>query len=187
MNENIFSQEVIAFFNKKLHQTAWHKQIVVREKVKILKDFTVGRDRNGRWRLITGFQQQDIVFSCPSFDFNKTDFLSKVMRIDKYNAQKVTIPIAICELKVGSSVNTHAMITYGSIAAHIKQIFPHCAYYFVVDSAQQRRFNPETILRHAKSFDRIFPDWEKEKEKIWQALGDHFSYLTELGVLSNKI
>ena len=183
MTENEFSQEVLAFFQERLQQYGWNERIVVREKVKILKDFTVGRDRDSVWRLVAGFQQQDIVFSCPQHDFKKTSFRSDVMRIDKYSNKTITIPLAICELKVGSSVNTHALITYGSIATHIKQVFPHCAYYFVVDSTQQRRFNPETILRHAKSFDRIFPDWEREKHKIWNTINEHFGYLVELGVL----
>ncbi|MCB8948440.1 MAG: hypothetical protein H6653_10545 [Ardenticatenaceae bacterium] len=183
MNENEFSQKVLSYFQVQLQKAGWHERILVQEKVKILKDFTVGRDRNGRWRLIAGFLQQDIVFSYPDCDFDKTAFLSEVMRIDKYSDQKITIPLAICELKVGSSVNTHAMITYGSIAAHIKQVFPHCAYYFVIDSSKKRKFNPETILRHAKSFDRIYPDWEMEKQKTWQTIAEHINYLIELGII----
>lgn len=184
-NESEFSVEVVRFFRAKLNAgrlTGIH----VEERLKILKDLTIGKDREGQWRLVAGFQQQDIVFFAPSDCINMDDFMSPVMRIDKYDrtgATPVTIPLVVCELKLGSAMNTHNIITYASISTQLKSIFPHCAYYFVMDSSRLRHINPETVLRHSKSFDRVFLDWETEKEKVWEAIRAHLEYLGERGLL----
>jgi hypothetical protein len=180
-----FSAQVAAFFRGKLAE-AGPGSITVAEAEKILKDLTVGLDRDGRWRLVAGFQQQDIVFYSPQQSFKMADFKSSVLRIDKYDkaGQKpVIIPLAICELKIGSNMNTHSLITYASISTQLKSIFPHCAYYFVVDSSGMQ---PETVLRHSKGFDRVFLNWYKEKEGVWKAIQAHFDYLSELGMMPSS-
>src|SRR5574341_902226 len=108
------------------------------------------------------------------------DFGSEFVRIDKYDKtgqKKIVIPFVVCELKIGSKTNTHSLITYASISNQLKSIFPHCAYYFVMDSNQKRRMKPETVLRHSKGFDRVFLNWEEEKGKIWKAIRAHPDYL----------
>jgi hypothetical protein len=108
------------------------------------------------------------------------------MRIDKYDRtgrKPITIPLAICELKIGANINTHEMITYSSISTQLKSIFPHCAYYFVMDSNEKRGMKPETVLRHSKGFDRVFLNWYLEREKVWEAVQAHFAYLHDLGLM----
>ena len=184
-DESQFSADVVQFFRSKL-TAAGLTTLHVEERQKILKDFTVGKDREGRWRLIAGFQQQDIVFYAPSDVISMSDFMSRVMRVDKYDKtgeKPVIIPLAICELKLGSKMNTHGMITYASISTQLKNIFPHCVYYFVMDSNRERGIKPETVLRHSKGFDRVFLDWETEKEKVWATIQSHFEYLRERRLL----
>jgi hypothetical protein len=36
---------------------------------------------------------------------------------------------------------------------------------------------PETILRQAKGFDRVYLDWEAEKDNVWSDVLDHLTYL----------
>jgi hypothetical protein len=184
-SEARFSQEVVHFFRERLRE-ADLDSIQVKERVKILKDFTVGLDRENQWRLIAGFQQQDIVFFDPQQNMALDRFKSEIMRIDKYDrtGQKpIHVPLLICELKLGSSVNTHALITYSSISAQLKGIFPHCAYYFVMDTNEERGMKPETVLRHAKGFDRVFLNWYAEKDQVWAAVRAHLEYLSSLGLL----
>ena len=184
--EDDFSKEVVNFFREKLSQSKWEGLVTVEEKVKILKDFTIGKDRAGQLRLLAGFQQQDIVFSCPAQAIPMAAFKSKVMRIDKYDRTgqtPVTVPLLICELKVGKGVTTHAVIVYSSIAAQLKNIFPHCAYYFVMKSNEWRGMQPETVLRHSKGFDRVYLNWVREMEAVWQDIESHFNYLSQIGVI----
>ena len=96
--------------------------------------------------------------------------------------KKLIIPIAVLELKIGKNINTHHFITYSHIARELKSVFPHCAYYFI-SSGWSKRFAPETLLRHTKEFDRVFMNWEEEKERIINDLFSHLEYLKELKVL----
>jgi len=185
-SEAEFSKKVVEFFRSHLSEAGLDGVITVQERVKILKDLTIGKDRNERWRLLAGFQQQDIVFYCPDHSIPMADFKSEVVRVDKYDRTgqtPVIVPLAICELKIGYRTNTHALITYSSISSQLKNIFPHCAYYFILDSNEDRGMQPETVLRHSKGFDRVYLNWKKEKQKIGQEIFTHFEYLAELGVL----
>lgn len=188
-SEARFATEVVKYFREKLTHRRFYPFISVATAVKILKDLTIGKDREGCWRLVAGFQQQDVVFFCYDHCVSMSDFRSKFLRIDKYDRRgmkPVIIPLVVCELKIGSNTNTHALITYGSISAQLKSIFPHCAYYFIMDSNRNRGMKPETILRHSKSFDRVFPDWDKEKEIAWQTIDAHLKQLAEFGILSTS-
>jgi hypothetical protein len=181
-----FSQEVVQFFRDQLAETRWGDGTEAQERVKIMKDFTIGVDRESAWRLIAGFQQQDIGFYAPTQIVPMDQFRSAFMRIDKYDRtgrKPIVIPLLICELKVGSSVNTHGLITYSSISTQLKGVFRHCAYYFVLDSSQERSMNPETVLRHAKGFDCVFLDWDREQAKVWEAIEAHFRYLEGVGLM----
>ncbi len=187
IEEARFSKRVIGFFRNRITIEELDNVIVVDEKLKVLKDLTIGKDREGTWRLIAGFQQQDIVFYNPKQSLPMKDFKSGVLRIDKYDKTEqkpVVIPYAICELKIGSRTNTHSLITYASISAQLKSIFPHCAYYLMMDSNIERGMKPETLLRHTKGFDRVFLNWNSEKNKAWDTIRAHIDYLREKHLLS---
>ena len=86
------------------------------------------------------------------------------------------------KLKISDNLITHHFITYGVIARELKSIFPHCVYYFI-SSGGKRKFNPETLLRHTKEFDRVFLDWSKEKENIVRNLSLHLDDLKEMEII----
>lgn len=185
-DEDEFSQAVVAFFEHRLAESRFAGRLVVQTKVKILKDLTIGRDRDGKWRLVVGFQQQDVVFFNPTQAIPMGVFKSDFMRIDKYDREgqrPVVVPHAVCELKLGKGLVTHTLITYSAISSLLKSVFPHCAYYFVLYSNEERGLQPETVLRHTKGFDRVFLNWFKEKEEAWRAIEAHFDYLDNLGLL----
>lgn len=187
LSEADFSTKVVTSFRAKIFEAGWQKVIEVQERVKILKDLTigkVGKDRNRPWKLVAGFQQQDIVFFNPADQIKMSDFKSGVMQIDKYDRFDripVTVPLIVCELKTGHALTTHAMITYASISTQLKNIFPHCAYFFIMNSNRERGLKPETVLRHTKGFDRVFLEWEEEK--IWRDIQAHFRYLAKLKLI----
>lgn len=186
LSEAEFSIEVVTFFRNKVIEVGWQKVVEVQERVKILKDLTIGKDRDHNWKLVAGFQQQDIVFFNPADQIKMSDFRSEVIRIDKYDRSErtpITVPLIVCELKMGHALNTHTMITYASISTQLKSIFPHCAYFFIMDSNKERGLKPETVLRHTKGFDRVFLDWEQEKEKVWRDIQAYFKYLAELKLI----
>jgi hypothetical protein len=186
-SEEDFSNEAAEFFGKKLQESPFAGVLEVHTKVKIMKDVTVGRDREGAWRLIVGFQQQDLVFFNPAQDVPMARFKSEFMRIDKYDRSEqrpVVIPHAVCELKVGEGLVTHTLITYSTISSMLKSVFPHCAYYFVMRSNEARGLRPETVLRHTKGFDRVFLNWVTERDELWDALEQHFTHLAKMGLLA---
>ena len=179
----------IEFFASRLSGSEFGPSVLVESKVKILKDLTVARDRDGKWRMLAGFQQQDIVFYCPRDSVPLQEFASEFTRIDKYDKKQtkpVVIPLAVCELKLGKNLVTHAIITYSSISSQLKSIFPHCAYYFVMYSNAERGLQPETVVRHTKGFDRVFLNWRDDstREKLWQEIEGHLAYLRDRGVVS---
>lgn len=181
-----FSKKVATYFRTLIRKSEFVDTVKVQERIKILKDLTIGKDRDGDWRLIAGLQQQDLVFFAPHASIPMSDFRSKCVRIDKYDRtgeKPIIIPLVVCELKIGSLVNTHALITYASISNQLKSIFPHCAYYFIMDSNQECGMKPETVLRHSKGFDRVFLSWYFQKEKSWSAIHAHLRYLKEQGII----
>jgi len=179
-SEDEFSAMAADFFRRKVQESRFAAHLAVEQRVKILKDLTIGRDRDGRWRLVVGFQQQDIVFFNPAQAIPMDRFKSDFMRIDKYDREEqrpVVVPHAVCELKLGKGLVTHTLITYSTISSLLKSVFPHCAYYFLLYSNEERGLRPETVLRHTKGFDRVFLNWFKEKDA-------HLDYLDKLGLLS---
>jgi hypothetical protein len=83
-NESQFSADVIKFFRAKLDEGGL-STVQVAERLKVLKDFTIGKDREGEWRLIAGFQEQDITFFVRSDSIAMSKFMSPAMRIDHYD------------------------------------------------------------------------------------------------------
>jgi hypothetical protein len=181
--EDRFSDEVLAYLSKELVASQWSSRVTVEAKVKILKDFTFGRF-GGQWRLIAGVQQQDIVFYREKDSVSYGDFKSEAMDdITKYRGKPIRVPFVVVELKVGGgNMNTHEFITYSSISAQLKQVFPHCRYCLLM-KGNKRGFRQQTFLRHCKGFDRVFVGWESERGRLWAYVEHHLRYLAETAVI----
>jgi hypothetical protein len=182
-SEDELSDQVLDFFAQRLAQSDLGEQIEVREKMRVLMNLTVGRDaKRGHWQYYFGLQQQDIVFCLKG----ETGVLPLAGGATQYHrlskGQKaIQVPLAICELKLNRNIITHHLITYSRIAEQILQVNPHCAYYFVVGGVGNRRLRPDTLLRQAKAFDRVYVTWEEEQELIWQDIANHLTYLRDRG------
>jgi len=181
--EDLFSDKVLGYFQEKLAASRWAGSVTVAAKVKVLKDFTMGRV-DAKWRLIAGVQQQDIVFFRKHDSMSYDDFKSAAMLdIGKYRGEPIHIPLAVVELKVGGgNMNTHELITYSSISAQLKQVFPHCRYCLLMQS-NERGFRQPTFLRHCKGFDRVFVGWPSKQGRLWTFVEDHFGYLEEAEII----
>ena len=183
MTEDDFSKLAVNFFQKRLAADGLDATVEVLAKQQILRDVTVGRDpKSRRWTIYAGLQQQDIVFA----PRNNQDGLPVWRELPqmayhwlKRGQRYLVIPLVVCELKMPRSMNTHQFITYGRIAEQIKAVHPFCQYYFLLYSSVERHLMPETVLRQGKGFDRIFLDWESEKEAVWEAIRNHLDYLRD--------
>lgn len=180
MTEAEFTKRILNFFKEKLKESKL--PIKVEGNNYILRDFTFGKNEKGSWELFCGTQEQDIIFYKDVV--SRDAFIGGLNRISGLNRDGLTgtglrkdliIPIALCELKVGT-VNTHAMMVASQIALDIKEIFPHCISFFIVSSDIERKLGAITALRHGKGFDGVYLDWEREKEVIWGDLVRHFEY-----------
>lgn len=179
MSEADFSKQVKKFIEEKLKESE-HSSVKVAERVNILNSLTVGKIKKD-WGVVFGFLEQDIILFQDEININdiKND---RIIIPRGTKDKKIVIPLAVCELKIGENLNTHHFITYSHIAKELKSVFPHCSCYFI-SSGQKRNFGPETLLRHTKEFDRVFLDWEKDKEQILKNLLAHLDYLKELKLL----
>lgn len=179
--ESEFSKQVLEFFRAKLASDKDFFDIKVDKEVNILKDFTIGKNKQGNWRPVLGLQQQDIVFYK---DIITPEKLGKEVYITNIGKRgEIVIPFVICELKVSQNLVTHAFLTYTRIFQEIQYIFPHCAVYFLLDTNKERNLQPDTLLRQGKGFDRVFLEWEGDKEIIWSDVRKHLEYLKRLNVI----
>lgn len=179
MTEFEFSTQVKDHLQTAL-KTNGYDFIKVKERVNILNSLTVGKIKDD-WKVIFGFLEQDIVLYQEEIDI--TDIQNDKILIPRATKdKKIIIPLAVFELKIGKNINTHQFITYSHIARELKSVFPHCAYYFV-SSGFDRKFAPETLLRHTKEFDRVFMDWGKDKERVLGDLLPHLEYLKRMKIL----
>jgi hypothetical protein len=176
-----FSKQVLKFFREKLTSDKECSDVKVDKEVNILKDFTFGKDKKGNWRPVLGLQQQDIVFYKDAFTPEKFGKEVYITNIGKRG--EIVIPLVICELKVSQNFVTHAFLTYSRISQEIKYIFPFCAYYFLLDTNKGRNIQPSTLLRQSKGFDRVFLEWEADKEIIWDDIKKHLEYLKRLKII----
>jgi hypothetical protein len=182
-SEDELSEQVEEFFALKLSESRLGEQIETKAKQQVLMNLTVGRDpKRGGWQYYFGLQQQDIVFHLKGDE----GVLPLVDGASQYHwlsagQQAIQVPLAICELKLNRNLVTHHLITYSRIAEQILQVNPHCAYYFVVGGVGNRHLMPETLLRQAKAFDRVYVNWEDEREVIWQDIANHLTYLRDRG------
>ena len=191
--ENDFSKAVLEFLKGKLEK--YDKTLRVNEKMQVISGFTIGKERHGEWKVIAGSLQQDIVIYRDRIPFKK--FQTEILKMTRKagtvsdivptdgedNDRDVVIPLVVVELKIGKSLVTHGFITYSSIAQQIKNVFPHLNYFFALDSNETRNVTPETVLRYTKGFDRVFLEWGKEKEILWQDVESHLEYLKRLKIL----
>lgn len=184
--EKEFSKRVHAFLAQKLRSGKW-RDIRVAERQNILDNFTVGKDRDGGWQVLMSGQEQDIVFYKDIFPLEA--LRAPAIKIPRLGPQfsrsnGFIIPLGVLELKCPQGMGTDQLIKCSHIAGRIRALFPHCAYYFVLSTNKARRLHPETVLRQAKGFDRVFLEWEEDKETIWSDLQNHFVYLQRIGVIA---
>jgi hypothetical protein len=183
-DENQLSTEVKEFLSSMVNISEFRKKIEVLEKQQVLMNLTIGRDpKSNQWRYYLGMQQQDIVL----YLTDKSDSLEMMPSPIQYHwassnqrrEKHVRIPLLICELKVNRSLTTDQFVTYSKIAEQIREVHPYCAYFFIIGGSGKRTLMPETILRQAKGFTRIFLKWEEEKDIIWKDIENHLVYLRD--------
>ena len=182
--EKQLSTEVKEFLSVMANASKFRNKVEVLEKQQVLMNLTIGRDpKSGQWRYYMGMQQQDIVL----YLSDESDSVAMMPSPVKYHwaskSQKernyIRIPLLICELKVNQSLTTDQFITYSKIAEQIREVHPYCAYFFIIGGSGRRSLMPETILRQAKGFTRIFLNWEEEKNIIWKDIENHLVYLKD--------
>ncbi len=182
--ENILSAEVKEFLSLRVNESEFRNRIEVLEKQQVLMNLTVGRDpKNGTWRYYMGMQQQDIVLylsdESDSIEMMPSPVLYHWASTAQRGKNRIRTPLLICELKINQNATTAQFITYSKIAEQIRDVHPYCAYFFIIGGAGTRKVMPETILRQAKGFTRVFLNWEEEKTIIWKDIENHLVYLRD--------
>lgn len=178
--EDDFSEEAIKFFKEKLAGSPNFPNIKVGRRLNILKDFTFVKDKKGNWRPLFGSQEQDIVFYRDALD---SEILHWSIHGIGRSGRKLVAPLVICELKLGRNTTSHQILTYSRISEGIKSVFPHVAYFFVLDTNKEEPKRPDTFARQAKGLDRVFLEWEEDKETIWKDIESHLEYLKRIEIL----
>ncbi len=189
--EDLLSLEIEEFFASRLRLSSFGGFIEVASKQQVIMNLTMGKSpKSGHWQYYIGLQQQDLVFyhssdtgGVPLLDGPVAyHWLSKV----EIAARTIRVPLLVCELKLRRTVTTHQMITYSKIAEEVRNVHPHCGYFFIVGGAGSRTFMPETVLRQAKGFNRVFLDWENQQDKIWSDVEAHLTYLRDRAHLMDQ-
>ena len=184
MTEDQLSMEVREFLSSMARTSQFRDKVEVLANQQVLMNLTVGRDsKSGDWQYYIGMQQQDIVIYLSDESDSveimpppvKYHWASKSQRVSNH----IRIPLLICELKVNQNLTTDQFITYSKIAEQIREVHPYCAYFFIIGGPGRRQLMPETILRQAKGFTRVFLDWDKEKAIIWGDIENHLIYLRD--------
>lgn len=159
-------------------------RIEVMEKQQVLMNLTVGRNERTRtWNYYLGMQQQDIVFYLKD-EQDTLDLLDHPVQYhwasrSQTSTRRIRVPLLICELKINRNFTSAHLTTYSKIAEQIRDVHPYCAYYFVVGGEGSRKMMPETVLRQAKSFSRVFLEWDMEKANVWKDVENHLTYLRD--------
>lgn len=182
--EDKFRKRVFLFFKKKLKKSSFYSRVAVVEKKQILKDVTMVNDKTRfhnvkktRWSLILGFQEQDIIFVSRTFIEKKRFANSDIIEFSRC-PDWVLVPLIICELKIGSNLTTHNLLTCSQIAREIKYLQPFCKYFIIVDKG--RTFFGETIARQTKEIDGLFLNWEEDKNFIWRGIKNYLHDIKSL-------
>jgi hypothetical protein len=182
--ENQLSTEVKEFLSSMVNTSEFRNKIEVLEKQQVLMNLTIGRDpKSNQWRYYLGMQQQDIVLyltdESDSVEMMPLPIQYHWASSNQRGEKRIRIPLLICELKVNRNLTTDQFITYSKIAEQIREVHPYCAYFFIIGGSGKRTLMPETILRQAKGFTRIFLKWEEEKNIIWKDIENHLVYLRD--------
>ncbi len=184
MPEKQLSAEVKEFLSARAKASKFSNKVEVLDNQQVLMNLTIGRDpKSSEWRYYMGMQQQDIVL----YLSDETDSVEMMLSPVQYHwaskgqreRNRIRIPLLICELKVNQSLTTDQFITYSKIAEQIREVHPYCAYFFIIGGSGRRTLMPETILRQAKGFTRVFLNWEEEKDTIWMDIENHLIYLRD--------
>ncbi len=184
MEEKQLSAEVKEFLSSMAKVSEFRNKVEVLENQQVLMNLTIGRDpKSGQWRYYMGMQQQDIVIY-PSDESDSIEMMPSPVQYHwasrgQREKIRIRIPLLICELKVNKSLTTDQFITYSKISEQIREVHPYCAYFFIIGGPGRRSLMPETILRQAKGFTRIFLNWEEEKATIWKDIENHLLYLRD--------
>lgn len=189
--EDLLSLEVEKFLASKLRATDFSDFVEVAAKQQVIMNLTVGKaSKSGQWQYYFGLQQQDLVFYSIA-DSGAVPLLSGpvayhwLSRVE-IAAQTVRVPLCVCELKLRRSVTTHQLITYSKIAEDVRNVHPHCGYFLIVGGVGGRTFMPETVLRQAKGFNRVFLDWENQRDTVWSNVEAHLTYLRDRAQLIDQ-
>ena len=182
--EKKLSIEVREFLSSMANASEFRNKVEVLEKQQVLMNLTIGRNpKSGEWRYYMGMQQQDIVLylrdESDSVEMMPLPIQYHWASSNQREKNRIRIPLLICELKVNRNLTTDQFITYSKIAEQIQEVHPYCAYYFIIGGSGKRTLMPETILRQAKGFTRIFLNWEEEKAIIWKDIENHLIYLRD--------
>ncbi len=161
-SEQLWNNDLIHLLETQLRKES--KNIKVK-KCRVLKDIFM-RLHNGNYFLQLGFFDQDVVIYEDEMDiegFHGVEGI-KIHNIDKDMRDHICIPKIIFELKY-DGINTHTLITYSSIAADIKSIFPNCKYLLILLHKGNSSHNK--LMRNGKNFDGImyFNDGSANKKK----------------------
>jgi len=192
LSEDTLSTEVVDFFSSMVATSDFRDQVVVREKQQVVMNLAIGRDaKSAEWRYFIGCQQQDIVFFLKD-DVEAIPVLPKPTQYHWLSTSQresgfIRVPLLVCELKVNRNFTSDQFITYSRIAEQIRDVHPYCGYYLIIGGAGRQQLMPETILRQAKGFNRVFLKWEDEKAVVWRDVENHLSYLRDrAGVIATR-
>lgn len=149
-SEQLWNIDLIGLLETQLKKESKNIKI---KKCRVLRDIFM-RFHNNDYFLQLGFFDQDVVIyeNC----MNIEEFYGvkgiKIHNIDRDMRDQICIPKIILELKY-DGINTHTLITYSSIAADIKSIFPNCKYLLVL--LHKGSSSHDKLMRNGKNFDGI--------------------------------
>jgi len=169
MSEEEFRKEIENFFKNKLEEWRFNTFLDV-GKTKILTDFTIGPNENGKFQLYAGFLEQDVAIYLKGKRVNLSG------DVELFRTDEVKIPLVIAEVKLAKNFNIHQLITYSAIASKIKTIFPHCLYFMLIQG--KRGFKDISLMRHAKSLE-VIDDWDSRKEVVTEKIKMHLQALAK--------
>lgn len=182
-SEDGLLDEVLDFFTSKLASSEFQQSVEISVRQPVLTDVTVRRDKGrGNWQYYFDLKKHDVVFhlrgkrsGIPLLDGPLATY-SPLQNVSA-GSQSIVIPLLICELSLRWNVTDHQLTSYSRIASRIHDIHPYCGYYLVVGGPETSVFRPDYVLTQAKGFDRVFLDWERQSETIWNDVVNHLDYL----------
>lgn len=128
--------------------------VLVKDKVKVISDFTIFREGD-TFKLEISFAKTDICIY-RQYPFNKSAPVIlehfKFYRDSTINEDIINVPFIVIELKRGR-FGVDSIRARNEVARKIKQTFPFCSYIFLGDNTTKK---VETVFRHGKDFDDFF-------------------------------